>query len=218
MTALSGLLGLVLTYVLWVWWKDGYSLKPFYGKVCHRIRTALGLASQDEMRGMQEHVQDKIQQLENRLRKVEMTAKFSHQLHDISKEMEQRVARLEGSESSQVPREPWSRPRPRSLIRLGVLVTISDKIWDHLGMDPVDNMDDHLIDTMVQGPFCPACLKRVAGRDRHKKNAEVLAHCRYCGVSWDGVQTVEYPLSLITFKRRVYQQLDQDYRSGKSIA
>ena len=153
--------------------KDGHSLKPLYGRVGLRIRTVLGVVSRDEMRGMQEYVKDKMQQMDNRLRKVEITAKFSHQLHDISKEMEQRVARLEGSEGPQVSRDPWSRPRPRSLIRLGVLVTLSDKIWNHLGMDTVDNMDDHLIDTMVQGPFCPVCLKRVAGRDRHKKNAEV---------------------------------------------
>lgn len=218
MTPLSGLVGLVLTYLLWVWWKDGHTLKPLYGRVGHRIRTALGVVSRDEMRGIQEYVQDKVQQLENRLRKVETTAKFSHQLQDVSKEMEQRVARLERSEGPQVSREPWTRLRPRSLIRLGVLVTLSDKIWHHLGTDAVNDMEDHLIDTMVQGPFCPVCLRRVVGRDRHKKNAEVLAHCRYCGVSWDGVQTVEYPLSLINFKRRVYQQLDQDYRAGKSIA
>ena len=218
MTVLSGLVALVLTYTLWVWWKDGRTWKPLCGRVRGRIPAALGVVSRDEMRMMKEYLQDREQQLENRVRKVETTAKFSHQLHDVLKEKERRVARLERSEGPQVSSETRNSPRPRSLVRLGVLVTLSDGLWDHLGTDAVADMEDHLIDAIVQGPFCQVCLRRVVRRDRHKKIAEVLAHCRYCGISWDSPQTVEYPLSLINLKRQVYQQLDEDYRAGKTIA
>lgn len=217
MTVVSGVVAFVLTYALWVWWKDGNTWGPLCSRVRHRIRTALGAVSRDEMRVMQEYLQDKEQQLENRLTKVETAAKFSHQLQYVSKEIDRRLTQLERSKGPRISIETRSRQRPRSLVRLGVRLTLSDVLWAHLGTDPVNDIEDHLIDAMIQGPFCPVCLKRVVGRDRHKKISQVPAQCRYCGVSWDGPGTIEYPLSVIDLKRQVYQQLDQEFRAGKTM-
>ncbi|MEX0828721.1 MAG: hypothetical protein WD032_00590 [Nitrospirales bacterium] len=217
MTVVSGVVVLVLAYAWWVWWKAGHTPEPMCGRVRHRIRTVLGAVSREEMHVMNEHIQARELQLENRLTKLETAAKFSHQLHYVSKEIDRRLTQLERAEGPQISLETEKSQQPRSLVRLGVRVTLSDGIWAHLGTDLVGDIENHLIDAMVQGPFCPVCLKRVAGRDRHTTFPEVPAQCRYCGISWEGPGTIEYPLSIIDLKRQVYQQLDQEIRSGKTM-
>lgn len=217
MAVVSVVVALVLAYALWVRWRAGQTRVPLSGRLRHRICTALRAVSRDEMRVLTEHIQDREQQLENRLTKVETAAKFSHQLQYVSKEIDRRLTQLERAEGPRISRETRKRQRPRSLVRFGVRVTISDGLWAHLGTDLVENIEDHLVNAMVQGPFCPVCLKRVVGRDRHKKFPEIPAQCRYCGVSWDGSGTIEYPLSIIDLKRQVYQQLDQEFRAGKTM-
>ena len=218
MTVVSMIVVLVLVYALWVWWKDGNTWEPWCGRIRHRIRTALGAVSRDEMRVMQEHLKNRDHQWEARLAKVETAAKFSHQLQYVTKEIDGRLTKLEQSEGpSQSPEKSGPIVMPRSLVRLGVRVTLSDGLWAHLGTEHVDEIEDHLIEAMVQGPFCPVCLKRVAGRDRHKKLAEVSAQCWHCGVSWDSPESVEYPISAIDLKRQVYEHLDQEYRAGKTM-
>ena len=218
MTVVSMIVVLVLVYALWVWWKDGNTWEPWCGRIRHRIRTALGAVSRDEMRVMQEHLKNRDHQWEARLAKVETAAKFSHQLQYVTKEIDGRLTKLEQSEDpSQSPEKSGPIVMPRSLVRLGVRVTLSDGLWAHLGTEHVDEIEDHLIEAMVQGPFCPVCLKRVAGRDRHKKLAEVSAQCWHCGVSWDSPESVEYPISAIDLKRLVYEHLDQEYRAGKTM-
>ena len=218
MTIVSGVVALVLAYALWIWWKDGKTWQPFCGRVRYRIRSAIGVVSQDEMSLMQKHFQRKEQEWESRVTKLEATAKFSNQLQYVSKEIERRLTQLEQSEDPNKSSEDIGQAlQPRSIVRLGVRVTLSDVLWAHLGTEHVDEIEDHLIASMVQGPFCPVCLKRVVGRDRHKKLAEVPAQCRYCGVSWDCQGTVDYPMSLIDLKRQVYKELDQEYRAGGRI-
>jgi hypothetical protein len=210
MTIVSGVVALVLAYALWIWWKDGKTWQPFCGRVRYRIRSAIGVVSQDEMSLMQKHFQRKEQEWESRVTKLEATAKFSNQLQYVSKEIERRLTQLEQSEDPNKSSEDIGQAlQPRSIVRLGVRVTLSDVLWAHLGTEHVDEIEDHLIDSMVQGPFCPVCLKRVV--------AEVPAQCRYCGVSWDCQGTVDYPLSLIDLKRQVYKELDQEYRAGGRI-
>jgi len=216
MTVASGLIVFVLAYALWVWWRDGKTWEPLCMRVRRGIRSALGAVSRDEMRAMWDHFQNREQQWESRLTKLEATTKFSTQLQYVSKEMERRLTQLEQSES--LASHSYELPGPilpsRSIVRLGVRVTLSDRLWTYLGTERADEIEDHLIDTMVQGPFCPVCLKRVSARDRRKKIAEVPAQCRYCGVSWECQETVDYPLSLIDLKRKIYQQLDKEYRAG----
>lgn len=219
MAVMTGIVAFVLTYALWIWWKDGKTWQPLCGRVRFRIRALLGVVSRDEMSVMQEHFQHREQQWEGRVAKLEANTKFSTQLQYVSKEIERRLIQLEQSEDpSTSSQNSWPVLHPRSLVRLGVRVTLSDVLWAHLGTERVDEIEDHFIDAMVQGPFCPVCLKRVVGRDRSKKNVEVPAQCRYCGVSWDYQGTVAYPLSLIDLKRQVYEQLDQEYRAGRRMS
>ena len=96
-------------------------------------------------------------------------------------------------------------------------MTLSDVLWTYLGAQHGEAIEDHLIDAMIQGPFCPVCLKRVVGRDRHKKLVEVQAKCRFCGNSWEENGIVDYPLLVIDLKRQIYQNLDQEYRAGGGV-
>ena len=214
-TVVSAVVVLGLAYPLWIWWKDGKTCQPFCRRVGQRIRSALGVVSQDELSVLQQHVQRKEQQWENRVSKLETAAKFSNQLQYVSKEIEQRLTELEQSDNpNKAVEKNRSVQPPRSVVRLGVRVTLSDNLWPHLGVEGVNEMEDDLIDSMVQGPFCPVCLKRVVRRDANKQLAEVPEQCRYCGISWDCQGKVEYPLPIMDLKRQVYQQLDREYRAG----
>jgi len=208
---------LVLAYALWIWWKDGRSLHPFSERVCDRIRSALGVVSRDEVSVMHEQLQRIEQQWEPRLTRVEATTTFPSQLQHVSKEIERRLTNLERSDGPKQPSAIGRILRPRSIVRFGLRVTLSDGLWAHLGISRVEDIEDHLIDSLLQGPFCPVCLKRVVGRGRDKPSAVVPAQCRHCGVSWDSRGTLDSPLPLVALKRQVYDKLDQEYRESETI-
>jgi len=212
-----GVIVLVLAYALWVWWKDGRTWLPFSHRVRRRLQSALGVVSRDEMRELEVYVQDRQQEWEARVTKLEATAKFSNQLQYVSKEIERRLTQLELSEGPNMPSQAVGVQHPRSLVRLGVRLTLSDALWAHLGAESVDEMGDHLIDSLVQGPFCPVCLKWLVGRGQDRKSDTVLEPCRHCGVSWDCQGAVDHPISSIDLKRRVYEQLDLEYRAGGTL-
>lgn len=217
LTIVSGVVVLVLAYALWVWWKDGRSLEPSCARIRHRLRSALGVISRDDMKVMQEHLQQLKQQSETRLTSLEATVKFSTQLQYVSKEIDRRLTQLEMAEGSKTNSKTDGFQRPRSIVRFGLRLTLSDALWAHLGNSRVEDIEDFLIDSLLQGPFCPVCLKRWVGRDRSKNAMEVPAQCRHCGVSWDRQGTVDLPISLVQLKRRVYEKLDEEYRAGGTI-
>jgi hypothetical protein len=217
MTIVSGILVLALAYALWVWWRDGRSLEPSCDRIRHRLRSALGVISQDDMRVMQEQLQHLKQQSETRLTSLETTVKFSTQLQYVSKEIDRRLTQLEMSECSKKILETACFQRPRSIVRFGLRLTLSDALWTHLGISRVEDIEDSLIDSVLQGPFCPVCLKRWVGRNRSKNSMEVPAQCRHCGVSWDRQGTVALPISLVELKRKVYDKLDEEYRARGTI-
>lgn len=215
--SVSGVIVLVLAYVLWVWWKDGRTWLPCSHRVRRRFRSALGVVSRDEMRELETYVQNRQQEWEARVTKLEATAKFSNKLQYVSKEIERRLTQLELSEGPNTPSEAAGVQLPRSLIRLGVRLTLSDALWTHLGSESVDEMGDHLINSLVQGPFCPVCLKSLVGRGQNRKSTTVPESCRHCGVSWDSQGSVDHPISSIDLKRRVYEQLDREYRAEGTL-
>jgi hypothetical protein len=169
------------------------------------------------MRVMQEQLQHLKQQAETRLTSLEATAKFSTQLQYVSKEIDRRLTQLEMSEDTKKDSGTACFQRPRSIVRFGLRLTLSDALWAHLGISRVEDIEDSLIDSMLQGPFCPVCLKRWMGRDRSKNAMEVPAQCRHCGVSWDRQGMVDLPISLVQLKRGVYDKLDEEYRAAGTI-
>ena len=217
MTIVSGVIVLVLMCSLWIWWKDGRSFQPFRDRLCKGLRSALGVVSRDEMNVMQGRLQHMEQQLGNRLTRIEGNTKFSNQLQSVSKEIDRRLTQLEQPENSKEFLASPRIQRPRSIIRLGLRLTLSDAIWAHLGVREVEEIDDQLLNTLIQGPFCPACLKWLVGRHQEKHSAEVPAHCRHCGVSWAWQQALTLPMSLVELKRQVYGALDQEYRACGTI-
>ena len=169
------------------------------------------------MRVMQEQLQHLKQQAETRLTSLEATAKFSTQLQYVSKEIDRRLTQLEMTEDAKKDSETACFQRPRSIVRFGLRLTLSDALWAHLGISRVEDIEDSLIDSMLQGPFCPVCLKRCVARDRSKNAMEVPAQCRHCAVSWDRQGMVGLPISLVQLKRGVYDKLDEEYRAGGTI-
>ena len=205
----------VLVYALWIWWRDGRTWQPFYRRTSHRIRSALGVVSREELSLVQEHFLEKKQQWETRIAQLEAITKFSNQQQYASKEIEQRLAKLELADDHAKSSEAGPVQQSRSLVRFGVLVTISDGLWTHLGTECANEIETHFIESMIQGPFCPVCLKRLAGRDRSAHAAEVPTECRHCGASWSDQGTQGFPRSSVELKRQVYAQLDQEYRAGE---
>ncbi len=211
-TVVSGVVVLVLAYALWMWWRDGRTWELFRGRVRLRMQSALGVVSREEMRVVQKNFEEKELQWEARVTRLEATAKFSSQLQYVSKDLERRLTELELSERPTLLSDKRLE-QPRSLDRFGVRMTLSDAFWANLGTQSVEKIEDHLIDRMIQGPFCPICLKRCVGRDRAKHSAEIPAQCRHCGTSWED-QGTSLPISSIELKRKVYEQLDLEYRAG----
>jgi hypothetical protein len=169
------------------------------------------------MKVMQGRLQHMEQQLGNRLTRMEGNTKFSNQLQYVSKEIERRLTQLEQSEHSTESSASSRIQQPRSIVRLGLRFTLSGALWAHLGIRGMEEIDDQLIDTLVQGPFCQVCLKWLIGRDQAKHLAEVPAQCRHCGVSCEGQGRLTLPMSLVELKRQVYGALDQEYRACGTI-
>ena len=212
-TLLAGGSVFVLAYALWVWWCDGRTWKPFCLRVSQRIRSSLGVVSREEMSVVQKNFLEREQQWEARVTKLENTIRTSHQQQYVSQDIERRLTQLELSGAPAKARESWPVQQPKSLVRFGVLVTISDALWSHLGTERVDEIEDHFIESLIQGPFCPVCLKRLVARDRSKP-AEVPTQCRHCGAAWNDQGALGFPCSSIELKRQVYDRLDQEYRVG----
>lgn len=203
----------VLAYALWVWWCDGRTWRPFCRRVCQRIRSALGVVSHEEMSAVQNHFLEREQQWEARVTRLEnITRTSSHQQY-VSQDIERRLTQLEVAEAPVKAPETWPVQQPKSLVRFGVLMTISDALWSQLGTQRANEIEDHFIESIIQGPFCPVCLKRLVGRD-HSKPAEVPNQCRHCGAGWNDQGALSFPCSSIELKRQVYDQLDQEYRVG----
>jgi hypothetical protein len=217
MTFVSMAAAFVLASGLWIWWKDGGSFHPFRERVCDRIRLALGIVSRDEMTKIYKQLQGLEQQWKPILAKVEATATASNRLEHVPKEIERRLANLEISDVHQASSVIGRVLPPRSIVRSGLRITISDALWDNLGIIRVEDVEDYLIDSLLQGPFCPVCLKKAVGRVRDKHSAVVPVHCRHCGDTWDCQGPLDASLSLVAWKRKVYDALDQEYRVNGTI-
>jgi hypothetical protein len=81
---------------------------------------------------MQEHLQHMKQQSETRLTSLETTVKFSTQLQYVSKEINRRLTQLEMSEDSKNHSETACFQRPRSIVRFGLRLTLSDSLCSGL--------------------------------------------------------------------------------------
>ncbi len=211
-----GVIALALGYGFWVWWKDGKSLRPFLQRVCLWIRSTVGAVSQEEMRMLRQQVKGMEQQWEAKLKKLERSIQMSSPLQSVSKEPDQHLTGFEAQKHLELCVEE-AGARPRSIVRFGLRLTVGDALWSHLGVSAIDVVEDRIIETMLQGPFCPICLKRVFVRNRSNYSESMPSHCRHCGVSWDNQGFVDGESSLLDMKRQVYAQLDQEYRTTGKI-
>lgn len=208
---------ILLAYGLWVWWKKGGSFQSSCERFRHRIRSGLQVASHAEMAKTQEDLQRMERHVEARLTTLEAASKISNQFHHFSKEVDRRLLQLETFTAPNVSAESTAVSRPRSIIRHGLRFTLCDAIWAHVGVKAVEDIGDRLIQRMIQGPFCLVCLKWLVDRHQTQGTTEVAEKCRHCGVPWNGQDIEVFPVPLIDLKRRVYENIDREYRMRKGI-
>ncbi len=206
-----GTVVLIVMYVLWIGWGKKRSWTASCEGVRHRLRSAFGVASKEDLRALHGRLQQIEQQWESRFVKLETRVNVSNQWQYVSQELQHRLGKLEQTDQGQKPGE-FVVSRPRSVVRFGLRMTLSDGIWVHLETRSDNKLDDRLVDALIQGPFCLVCLKRLVSGNRGRESTTVPMQCRNCGVSWNDQGAVARPVSFIQLKRQVYEALDQEFR------
>ncbi|MEJ2230110.1 MAG: hypothetical protein P8X46_02860 [Nitrospirales bacterium] len=191
-------------YRLWIWLKTNRS-QQILDHFRYQIRSGLKAVGIKELETVQENFSCLEQQVRARLSHVKIAENFSHQIQKCPQEINPPLVHFEQSGDSIYPKDAPS-PRSRSIEWNGLRFTLSDSFWAHMGVTRREDLEDGQLQTMVQGPFCRVCLKRLVGRDR-THTAEVPAHCPHCGLSWGNQQYDSLSISLVDLKGQVYDHL-----------
>ena len=205
----------LLSYQLWVLLKRHGSLLRILKELSDRIRSGLGAVEVRELKTIQAEW-FRLEQQGN-LRKVlgVKAGEYFQQFQECFHKGERSVDGLEPFEDSVFDMDE-SDPRPRSIMWKGLRFTLSDSIWFQTGLVPNEDVEDDQVQSMVQGPFCRGCLKRLVGRVPAQVSY-VPAQCHNCGLSWS-IHELDYPeMPLRDLKRMVYNMLDQKVRMSRNV-
>ena len=197
----------LLSYQLWVLLKRHGSFLRILKELSDRIRSGLGAVDVRELKTIQAEW-FRLEQQGN-LRKVlgVKAGEYFQQFQECFHKGELSVDGLEPFEDSVFDMDE-SDPRPRSIMWKGLRFTLSDSFWFQMGVVPNEDVEDDQVQSMVQGPFCRGCLKRLVGRVP-AQISYVPAQCHNCGLSWS-LHELDYPeMPLRDLKRMVYDMLDQ---------
>ena len=205
----------LLSYQLWVLLKRHGSFLRILKELFGRIRSGLGAVDVRELKTIQAEW-FRLEQQGN-LRKVlgVKAGEYFQQFQECFHKGELSVDGLEPFEDS-VSDMDESDPRPRSIMWKGLRFTLSDSFWFQMGVVPNEDVEDDQVQSMVQGPFCRGCLKRLVGRVP-AQISYVPAQCHNCGLSWS-IHELDYPeMPLRDLKRMVYNMLDQKVRMSRNV-
>ncbi|WNM58896.1 hypothetical protein [Candidatus Nitrospira allomarina] len=171
----------LLSYQFWVLGKTHGSFLQILKELSGRIRGRLEVVDVRELKT----IQAKFFRLEQQVyfRKVlgVKAGAYFQQFHKCFHKGEPSVDGLASFEDS-VFHLGRTDPRPRSIIWKGLRFTLSDSIWFQTGVVPNEDVEDDQVQSMVQGPFCRGCLKRLVGRIP-AQISYVPAQCHNCGLS-----------------------------------
>lgn len=205
----------LLGYGFWVWVKSSHSFQNISDRIRHRIQSGLSVPSATELKAVQENLFRLEQQVQDRLAHLKPVDRFSHQLQKEPLEMNPPLVHVEQLEKFPAPiTRPL--PRPRSIVRNGLCFTLSDSLWMHIGRMSGERLEDAELQSMLQGPFCRVCLKRLVGRDR-EYIAEVPVQCRHCGTHWSNKNFGDQPISLLDLKRQIFLSLDREFQTSRRM-
>lgn len=208
-TLVMWLLVVALVYVGWRWHKNGTVIEELSRYIQRVLRKGLGAADKETVRDIQKQLNQVQHQLDARLVPLETPCPPESQ---TSKELEDRGVSdvLSAVEDVQV-----GRPRDSSLTWHGLRFTLSNWFWTQVGKTTSNNVTDEQLSSMIHGPFCPGCLKRLAERVSDSLTSVVPARCQSCGLPWNNSHLPsDPPLHVIDLKRRIYEHLQREIPSG----
>jgi hypothetical protein len=209
--------GVVLLF--WLWARTNRNADPVErgAKMKGKIRGWLGAVGQEDFVKGEERVERLHRELSTRLTNVERGLTHQDRLEDLAVDLRRRLHRLEHV-SSQEFSEPHADHRviPRSVLRLGIRMTLTDLIWKELGIVQPGDLSDHQLDKVFQGPFCRNCLRSLVVSEPVDGERLVRHQCRHCLLSWRVDQT-STTIPLGRLKRELYELLDAEYRKTGAI-
>lgn len=187
------------------------------GKMKGKIRGWLGAVGQEDFVKGEERVEMLHREMTARLTNVERELTHQDRLEDLAVDVRRRLHRLEQSSSKEIS-EPHATQRaiPRSVLRLGIRMTLTDLIWKELGIVQPWDLSDHQLDKVFQGPFCRNCLRSLVAMKLVDGERSVRHQCRHCLLSWR-VDPTTTAIPLPQFKRELYELLDVEYRKAGAI-
>ena len=196
-----------LSYQIWVLRNRHCSFLQILKEVSDRIRPGLEVVDVRELKTIQAEI-FRLEQKVNLRKVLEVKdGRNSQQFQECFHKGELPVNGLEPIEDSAFDKG-GPVPRPRSIMWKGLRFTLSDSIWFKTGVVANEDVEDDQVQSMVQGPFCRECLKRLVER----VPAQIIyvpAQCHNCGLSWS-IGELDYPeMPLRDLKRIVYNMLDQ---------
>lgn len=215
----SGVVVLVLLIWMWARAKHGTVQENMSVTVKRRIRKWLSAADQQEFELGERRGEARYKELVSRLESVESGLAHQDRLDEWAADLRRHLRRLEEMPAKEVTELQTGRQRvvPRSVLRLGVRVTLTDLIWKGLGIVQPWDLPDHRIDKILLGPFCRNCLRSLVTSDVHKGGERFIRHqCRHCLLPWRS-DPESSMVSLPQFKRELYELLDTEYRRNGTI-
>lgn len=204
----------LLGYQLWVLWKAHGSILQILKELPDRIRSGLGVIGVRELKDIQDFY--RLEQ-QDHIRKIpEKTGeKFDQHFQKCFHKVDPPIECLEPIDVS-LSAMDGPVPRSRSIMWKGLRFTLSDSIWFYAGVVSNEDVEDDQVQTMVHGPFCRRCLKRLVGRVR-VQDSGVPPQCHNCGLSWS-IHELDYTeVSLGELKRMVYGMLDRKVRMSRNV-
>ncbi|WP_447969811.1 hypothetical protein [Nitrospira sp. M1] len=161
---------------------------------------------QEELVQLRQQVELQCAELSDRVDRLELNVGHQGMPENWATEVTNRLCQLELSKESSrkkgVPRLAGSK----SILCLGVRVTLTGQIWHGLGkVNPQDLSDLH-IRQYIQGPFCRNCLRLLVVDGAEANEQSVRTQCRYCSLVWRKDSDALIPLKQV--KRDIYEYLD----------
>ena len=205
-----------LIYLGWHWRKQGRSVQDLTRSIQRTLREGIGAAEREEVKAIQGHLQQVQNQFDTRLAALE-----AHQdpvlpptrtAGDLVMSVPSGAVNNAGSGSSH---PPLTTP-VHSIVWQGLRFTLSEAVWAYAGKTNSVDLTDEQLAVMIQGPFCPQCLKRWVGRGVAPGSTMPL-QCRFCGIPWNPSDSYSCPVQVSDVKRLVYDHLDKEVRNQSSV-
>ena len=212
----------LLTVMVWVvviglgylggrWYKTGRSIEDLGRSIQRSLREALGAADTEEVQSIRMQLSQVQNQVDARFTAWEIQQGSTPTQPRVSGEnlMPKTLEQVENICLATSP-QPLS-PSVHSTVWQGLRFTLGEALWAHAGTTNSAHLTDEQLAVMIQGPFCPACLKRWIGREV-PPTSPIPDHCRFCGIPWVQCQSYDRPVQAREVKRLVYEYLDREMR------